>query len=98
MPADLKERMLKSINFQTAYSLGENLAATCLRPGLARADTRRDSFSIHGRCLREGSPQQCRSAQFSDILLATLPPISTTYGVVVMQQATTAISGQRCSL
>ena len=30
MPADLKERMLKSINFQTAYALGENLAATCL--------------------------------------------------------------------
>ncbi len=30
MPADLKERMLKSINFQTAYSLGENLASTCL--------------------------------------------------------------------
>jgi peptidyl-dipeptidase Dcp len=29
MPADLKERMLKSINFQTAYALGENLAATC---------------------------------------------------------------------
>ena len=30
MPADLKERMLKSINFQTAYALGENLAATCV--------------------------------------------------------------------
>ncbi len=30
MPADLKERMLKSINFQTAYALGENLASTCL--------------------------------------------------------------------
>ena len=30
MPADLKDRMLKSINFQTAYALGENLAATCL--------------------------------------------------------------------
>ena len=30
MPADLKERMLKSINFQPAYALGENLAATCL--------------------------------------------------------------------
>ena len=29
MPAELKERMLQSINFQTAYSLGENLAATC---------------------------------------------------------------------
>ena len=30
MPADLKERMLKSINFQTAYAMGENLASTCL--------------------------------------------------------------------
>ena len=30
MPADLKEKMLKSISFQTAYALGENLAATCL--------------------------------------------------------------------
>ena len=30
MPADLKEKMLKYINFQSAYALGENLAATCL--------------------------------------------------------------------
>ena len=30
MPAELKEKMLKSINFQSAYALGENLAATCL--------------------------------------------------------------------
>ena len=30
MPAELKERMLKSINFQTAYALGENLGATCV--------------------------------------------------------------------
>ena len=30
MPVDLKERMLKSITFQPAYALGENLAATCL--------------------------------------------------------------------
>ena len=30
MPANLKERMLSSINFQSAYALGENLAATCL--------------------------------------------------------------------
>ena len=30
MPADLKERMLKSISFQPTYALGENLAATCL--------------------------------------------------------------------
>ena len=33
MPADLKERMLQSINFQPAYALGENLAATCLDMG-----------------------------------------------------------------
>ena len=30
MPADLKERMLQSINFQPCYALGENLAATCI--------------------------------------------------------------------
>ena len=30
MPAELKERMLKSINFQSAYALGENLAASSL--------------------------------------------------------------------
>ena len=30
MSEDLKERMLKSINFQSAYALGENLAATCV--------------------------------------------------------------------
>ncbi|MBP5386033.1 MAG: M3 family metallopeptidase [Prevotella sp.] len=30
MPAALKEKMLNSINFHSAYALGENLAATCL--------------------------------------------------------------------
>ena len=30
MPEALKEKMLGSINFQPAYALGENLAATCL--------------------------------------------------------------------
>ena len=30
MPADLKERMLRSITFQPCYALGENLAATCV--------------------------------------------------------------------
>ena len=30
MPADLKAKMLESINFHSAYALGENLAATCL--------------------------------------------------------------------
>ena len=30
MPAELKEKMLESINFQSAYALGENLAATCV--------------------------------------------------------------------
>lgn len=30
MPAELRDKMLKSVNFQAAYALGENLAATCL--------------------------------------------------------------------
>ena len=30
MPADMKKKMLESINFHSAYALGENLAATCL--------------------------------------------------------------------
>lgn len=30
MPEALKEKMLSSLNFQSAYALGENLAATCL--------------------------------------------------------------------
>ncbi len=30
MPEALRKRMLESINFQSAYALGENLAATCL--------------------------------------------------------------------
>ena len=30
MPQELKDRMLRSINFHSAYALGENLAATCV--------------------------------------------------------------------
>ena len=30
MPEELKKKMLESINFHSAYALGENLAATCL--------------------------------------------------------------------
>ena len=30
MPEQLKQKMLKSINFHAAYALGENLAATCI--------------------------------------------------------------------
>ncbi len=30
VPAELKEKMLSSMNFHSAYALGENLAATCL--------------------------------------------------------------------
>ena len=30
MPEELKEKMLQSINFHSAYALGENLAVTCL--------------------------------------------------------------------
>lgn len=30
MPADLRDKMIGSLNFQAAYALGENLAATCV--------------------------------------------------------------------
>ncbi len=30
MPEELKQKMLQSVNFHSAYALGENLAATCL--------------------------------------------------------------------
>ena len=58
MPTDLKERMLKSINFQPAYALGENLAATC--PDLAwhhltskEIPTAEEAPSFETRALRE---------------------------------------------
>lgn len=54
MPAELKERMLESINFQTAYSLGENLASTWLdlaRSGLAQNQSGRGAVALYGRCL-----------------------------------------------
>lgn len=40
MPADLCERMLKSINYQTAYALGENLGATCVDMAWHMLDTK----------------------------------------------------------
>ena len=51
MPAELKERMLESINFQTAYSLGENLASTLARSGLAQNQSGRGAVALYGRCL-----------------------------------------------
>ena len=40
MPADLCERMLKSINCQAAYALGENLGATCVDMAWHMLDTK----------------------------------------------------------
>ena len=40
MPADLCERMLKSINYQAAYALGENLGATCVDMAWHMLDTK----------------------------------------------------------
>ena len=40
MPADLCERMLKSINYQAAYALGENLGATCVDMAWHMRDTK----------------------------------------------------------
>ena len=96
MPADLKERMLKSISFQPAYALGENLAATCL--DLAWHELTPDEI-----------PSPYMAGAFEKealnnvgLLNSQIPPrYSTTYfnhvGVAVMQPVTTAISGLRCS-
>lgn len=40
MPADLCERMLKSINYQATYALGENLGATCVDMAWHMLDTK----------------------------------------------------------
>ena len=40
MPADLCDRMLKSINYQAAYALGENLGATCVDMAWHMLDTK----------------------------------------------------------
>ena len=40
MPADLCERMLKSINYQAAYALGEKLGATCVDMAWHMLDTK----------------------------------------------------------
>lgn len=40
MPSDLCERMLKSINYQAAYALGENLGATCVDMAWHMLDTK----------------------------------------------------------
>ena len=40
MPADLCERMLKSINYQAAYALGENLGTTCVDMAWHMLDTK----------------------------------------------------------
>ena len=40
MPSDLCERMLKSINYQAAYALGENLGATCVYMAWHMLDTK----------------------------------------------------------
>ena len=85
MPAELKERMLKSINFQTAYALGENLAATP-SPRQIKLPT-----SKQRHCDRSG----CLIPKFHH---ATVRVTSITYGVAATQQATTAICGRRYSL
>ena len=58
MPAALKEKMLNSINFQPAYSLGENLAATCLDMawhmlGVGEIPSAADAPAFETKALRE---------------------------------------------
>ncbi len=58
MPAALKEKMLNSINFQSAYALGENLAATCLDMawhmlGAEEIPSAADAPAFENKALRE---------------------------------------------
>lgn len=68
MPAELKERMLESINFQTAYSLGENLASTWVDLAWHKLSTDEvpSPYMLYGRRLREGAAPQCRTPQCAD--------------------------------
>ncbi|MBR3726621.1 MAG: M3 family metallopeptidase [Prevotella sp.] len=58
MPADLKEKMLTSIKFHSAYALGENLSATCvdlawhmLKP--SEVPTAEEASAFETKALRE---------------------------------------------
>ncbi len=58
MPADLKEKMLTSIKFHSAYALGENLSATCvdlawhmLKP--SEVPTAEEATAFETKALRE---------------------------------------------
>jgi peptidyl-dipeptidase Dcp len=58
MPSALKEKMLNSINFQSAYALGENLAATCLDMawhmlGVEEIPSAADAPAFETKALRE---------------------------------------------
>ena len=91
MPAELKERMLKSINFQSAYALGENLSASSLDMAwhmLASKDV-----PAADQC----AAFETKALQQYGILDAQIPPrYMTMYGVGAMLLVTTAICGRRC--
>lgn len=65
MPADLKERMLKSIA-QTAYSLGENLAATCLDLAWHKISEEEVPSPYMAGAFEKEEPPQHRFAQHPD--------------------------------
>ena len=103
MPAELKERMLKSITFQTAYALGENLAATCL--DMAWHWTWLGTCFHPIRFLHRNRQQPLRmkrcnrwDCSITRFLHAIAPAISTTYGAEAMLPVTTVICGPRCLL
>ena len=58
MPTQLKEKMLQSVNFHSAYALGENLAATCVDMGwhmlpLDKVPTAEDAGEFELKALEE---------------------------------------------
>lgn len=94
MPAELKERMLESINFQTAYSLGENLASTWLDLAWHKISPERCRRPIWPVPSRRSSSTMPDSS-IHRFPRATLPPISTMSGAEVMPLAIIATCGRK---
>lgn len=94
MPAELKERMLESINFQTAYSLGENLASTWL--DLAWHKISPDEVpSPYMAGAFEKEQLHNAGSSIRRFPRATPPPISTMSGAEVMPLAIIATCGRK---
>ena len=91
MPEDVKEKMLNSINFHSAYALGENLAATCLDMAWHMLSPEEIPTA------EQAAAFEAKALESVGLLDPQIPPrhISTMYGVGDMRQAITVTCGRR---